>query len=114
MNVPNTARGMAAAGLIAVSACHSLDISNPNAPDNQKLLADPSAIEAIGGGTIRSWYNAYEGIEATGPLSTMSRSYAASWNNAQMRFYSSIDNPGDPNTTGYNPTATWHRGQASE
>src|SRR6185503_15542275 len=113
-------RGIAAAGAAFLAACNSLDIENPNAPDNQKLLADPNAIESIAGGTIRSWYNAYEGEEAVGPLSTMARSYAASWNNAQMRFYSSVDNPGTPvisaggATVGYNPTATWHRGQASE
>lgn len=119
MKFTNVIRGIAAAGAVFLSACNSLDIENPNAPDNQKLLADPNAIESIAGGTIRSWYNAYEGVEATGPLTTMARTYTASWNNAQMRFYSSIDNPGTPVitagvTTGYTPTATWHRGKGSE
>src|SRR5436190_2740459 len=120
MKLTRIVRGIATAGAAFLAACNSLDIENPNAPDNEKLLADPNAIESIAAGTIRSWYNAYEGEEAVGPLSTMARSYAASWNNAQMRFYSSVDNPGTPvisaggATVGYTPTATWHRGQASE
>ncbi|HJQ21104.1 MAG TPA: hypothetical protein VJ867_12215 [Gemmatimonadaceae bacterium] len=120
MKFTRVLRGVAAAGAAFLAACNSLDIENPNAPDNQKLLADPNAIESIAGGTLRSWYNAYEGVEATGPLTTMARTYSASWNNAQMRFYSSIDNPGTPvlnasgGTSGYTPTATWHRGNGAE
>ena len=71
MKLMTIARGMAAAGFLAAVGCHSLEVDNPNAPDNQKLLADPNAIEAIGAGSIRGWYNAYQGMEGGGPLSTM-------------------------------------------
>jgi hypothetical protein len=109
MTLSRIVRCMGAAGLVAAVSCNSLDVSNPNAPDNTKLLTDPNAVEALAGGALRTWFNSWEGLRGSGPLSTAARSYAASWNNAHMRYYSSVDNPGNPATTGYNPTATWFR-----
>ena len=92
-------------------SCHSLDITNPNAPDNKKLLSDPDALEAVAGGTIRTWANAWSTNRGDGPLTTMARTFSASWNNDHMRFYSSVDNAGDngSSTDAYNPSATWYR-----
>lgn len=109
MTVMRFVRGMAAAGALTGAACHSLDIENPNAPDNKKVLSDPVAVEAVGAGSLRVWTNAWLTNRGAGPLTTMSRSFSASWNNDHMRFYSSVDNPGNPATTGYNPTAQWFR-----
>jgi starch-binding outer membrane protein, SusD/RagB family len=102
--------GGSAALVFAVGACHSLEVENPNAPDNQKLLADPGGVEAVTAGTMRGWFNAWESFKGSGPPVTMARTFTSSWNNAHMRYYSGIDNPGDPATTGYTPTATWTRG----
>jgi hypothetical protein len=86
----------------ALSSCKSLEINNPNEPDAERALSDPSAVEAVAAGALRTWFNAWEGLTAAGPLSAMARSYSSSWNNANMNFYSSIDNPNDP-------SAQWHR-----
>jgi starch-binding outer membrane protein, SusD/RagB family len=93
-------RNSALAGLavIALSGCNSLEVENPNAPDARRALADPAALEAVAGGTMRSWYNTWSGMEAVGVLSTQARSYAASWNNFNMNFYSSIDLDGTRNS----------------
>lgn len=109
MNSRRIGRGMAAVALIASAACNSLDIQNPNAPDNKRILSDPDAVEAVAAGAIRTWFNAYETNRGAGPLTTAARTMSASWNNDHMRFYSSVDNPGNPATTGYTPTATWYR-----
>ncbi len=36
-----------------------------------RALADPAAIEAVAGDTLRSWFNTYDGMEGGGPLVTM-------------------------------------------
>jgi hypothetical protein len=88
-------------GALLLAGCNTLDVENPNAPDATRALADPAAIEAVAGGTLRSWFNTYDGMEGGGPLNTMARSYSASWNNYNMNFYSSIDADGTRNTRAY-------------
>jgi len=90
-----------AMGALLLAGCNSLQVENPNAPDASRALADPAAIEAVAGGTFRSWYNTWEGMEGGGPLVTMAQTYSASWNNFNMNFYSSIDADGTRNTRGY-------------
>ncbi len=77
--------------LIAVTAagCKSLDIQNPNAPDAVRALADPSALEAVASGSLRTWMNTYMTNPAT-VLCTQANSCSASWNNDNMRHYSDI------------------------
>ena len=96
-----------ALGVVAVLAalsgsCKSLEIENPNEPNAATALSDPAAVEAVAAGAMRTWFNAWEGLTAAGPLSTMARSYSSSWNNANMNFYSSVDN-------GSAPSAQWNR-----
>lgn len=91
----------AAAGAILLAGCNSLDVENPNAPDANRALADPAAIEAVAGGTLRTWFNTWDGMEGGGPLVTMAQTYSASWNNYNMNFYSSIDADGTRNTRPY-------------
>ena len=79
----------AAAVLVAVSACGDLNVENPNEPDAKRALSDPGAVEAIAGGTLRTWFNTHQSMEAAGALTTMADSYTASWNNYNMRIYSS-------------------------
>lgn len=90
-----------AMGAILLAGCNSLDVANPNAPDAKRALSDPAAIEAVAGGTLRSWFNTWDGMEGGGPLNTMAQAYSASWNNYNMNFYSSIDGDGTRNTRAY-------------
>lgn len=90
-----------AMGAMLLAGCNSLDVENPNAPDASRALADPAAIEAVAGGTMRTWFNTWDGMEGGGPLVTMAQTYSASWNNYNMNFYSSIDTDGTRNTRAY-------------
>jgi hypothetical protein len=114
MIVMRVVRGVGAAALLVVAAgCEDLAVENPNAPDNRRILSDPSAVEAVAAGSLRTWFNTWEGLRGMGPLTTQARTYSSSWNNAHMNFYSSVDNPGNPAAEGYNPTATWNRNTRS-
>ena len=86
-------RGLGATGLLALVSCSSLDVQNPNEPDLKRALADPSAIEAVGSGAMRTWFNAFTSLRGAGVLATQANSYSSSWNNGNLNFYSSIDNP---------------------
>lgn len=88
--------GLGAAALMATVSCNSLDVQNPNEPDLGRALADPTAIEAVGSGALRTWFNAYTSLRGAGVLVTQARSYSSSWNNGNLNFYSSIDNPTAP------------------
>ncbi|MFN2564386.1 MAG: hypothetical protein ABR499_05160 [Gemmatimonadaceae bacterium] len=110
MATMRVARGLGTVPLLALllTGCESLDVTNPNDPDRERALADPSAIEAVAAGTLRSWFNTYIGAEATGVLSTQAQTYSSSWNNHNMNFYSGIDNPPPPTGTETNPS-NWNR-----
>jgi hypothetical protein len=83
-------RGLGVVAAIALAGCKSLDIENPNEPSS-KILIDPSVLESVAAGTMRSWFNTYTALEGTGVLNTQARTLSASWNNGNMNFYSSID-----------------------
>jgi len=87
--------------VLASAGCNSLDVTNPNAPDAERALSDPAALEAIARGTIRSFFNVYNGLEAVGPLTTQAESHTASWNNFNMNFYSSLDVDGTRTSRGW-------------
>lgn len=85
-----------AALLGGVAGCKSLDVSNPNAPERERAFSDPATIVASAGGTIKTWVNfRFSSLGASGnagapmALSAMADSYTASWNNWNMRYYSS-------------------------
>ena len=79
---------------LLLAACGSLEVENPNQPDAKRALSDPAALEAVAGGTMRSWFNTYEGCEGNCVLVTQAQSFSASWNNWNMNFYSSYDADG--------------------
>jgi hypothetical protein len=89
-------RGFAAAACLAAVGCASLDIANPNEPNNKSALSDPNAIEAVGAGAIRTWFNAYTDLRGTGALVTQARSFSSSWNNGNLLTYNGVANPTDP------------------
>jgi hypothetical protein len=84
------------ATLVVAGGCNDLDVENPNAPDAKRALADPNAVEAVGAGALRTWLNQFNDLESSGVLSTQARTFSASWNNGNLNFYSSIDNPTAP------------------
>ncbi len=94
----NLTRAAALLGIGALGACKSLDVSNPNEPDAGRALADPAALEALAGGTLRTWFNTWSGMSAGGVLTTQAQSFSSSWNNFNMNFYSSLDADGTRNT----------------
>src|SRR5258708_9968613 len=51
-------RGLAAVTCFAAVGCASLDIANPNEPNNKSALADPTAIESVAAGAHRHPFNA--------------------------------------------------------
>src|SRR5947209_8290835 len=106
-------------GLVAtliLAGCGTLDVSNPNAPDSKRALADPGTIQAIAQGAMRGWYNTTQNMDPDGPLSVMSDSHVASWNNFQIRIYtgcttSPVDTCGT--TAGTYPRIEWQNNPAA-
>jgi len=98
MRITTFVRGLGLVAALAVTGCKSLDITNPNQPDAERALSDPAAIEAVTGGSVRIWFNTYEGLEGAGPLVTQAQTYSSSWNNFNMNFYSGLDLDGTRNS----------------
>ena len=107
MRMTTFVRGLGLAAALAVGACKSLDITNPNDPDAERALSDPAALEGLVGGSVQGWFNTFEGLEGTGPLVTQAQTYSSSWNNFNMDFYSGLDLDGTRNSRSWqnNPAA---------
>jgi hypothetical protein len=78
--------------LICAGGCDSLNIGNPNAPDSPRALSDPSTVQSIAVGALRTWYLTAQGdlgADAYPALTmvVMARSHVAAWNNYNIRFY---------------------------
>ena len=80
--------GFALAAAVATGGCQ-LDVSNPNAPDANRAFGDPAGLQQLLGGAFRTWVEARDGYYVM-PLTTQANNYTASWNNASIRFYSSV------------------------
>jgi hypothetical protein len=96
MNITRIIRGLGSAAFVVAAGCNSLDVQNPNEPDAKRALSDPATIEAVAAGAMRTWFNAYTSLRGAGVLETQARSYTSSWNNGNLNFYSSVDNPTAP------------------
>ncbi|HEV2672245.1 MAG TPA: hypothetical protein VGU74_14215 [Gemmatimonadales bacterium] len=69
-------------------AC-DLHVSNPNSPDATRAFSDPAGLDQLLSGAIRKWVDTRENYYIM-PLDAQANNYTASWNNAAMRFYSSV------------------------
>lgn len=78
---------LATAGLVA--GCN-LDFENPNAPDAERAFVDPSGLQQLLGGAFRTWVGTRGDYFGALPMTAMADNYTASWNNAAIRFYSSV------------------------
>ena len=72
-----------------VSASCNLNVENPNDPDKIRPLGQPSGLQQLLGGGVRTWVETRENYYVM-PLDAQADNYTASWNNAAMRFYSSV------------------------
>ncbi|HEY6092853.1 MAG TPA: RagB/SusD family nutrient uptake outer membrane protein [Gemmatimonadales bacterium] len=79
----------AALAAILVTASCNLHVENPNAPDAPRAFQDPAGLQQLLGGAFRTWVETRESYYVM-PLDAMADNYTASWNNAAMRFYSSV------------------------
>jgi len=78
--------------LICAAGCDTLNIGNPNAPDSPRALSDPSTVQSIAVGAVRTWYLTTQGDLGADAypaltLTVMARSHVAAWNNYNIRFY---------------------------
>ncbi|HET8713635.1 MAG TPA: hypothetical protein VFM23_08160, partial [Gemmatimonadales bacterium] len=74
--------------VIAMAAC-DLEVGNPNAPDAPRAFSDPAGLEQLISGALRTWVETRENYFII-PLNAQADNYTASWNNAAIRFYSSV------------------------
>lgn len=80
----------ALAAVLVVGGCGDLEIENPNAPDAKRAFVDPSGLTQLLGGAVRTWVETRGYYFGPMNLVTMADNYTASWNNAALRFYSSV------------------------
>jgi hypothetical protein len=74
--------------LVATGGC-DLSVDNPNAPDVPRVIQDPAGLEQLLTGALRTWVETRENYFIM-PLNAQADNYTASWNNAAIRFYSSV------------------------
>ena len=98
MKISHRGLWVSIAAAVAIAACGDLNVVNPNAPDARRALSDPSALEAVAGGTLHTWFTGYDGMMAVGPLSTLADTYSSSWNNYFMLYINSQDADGSRNS----------------
>lgn len=90
------------AALVA-TACN-LSVENPNAPDAPRAFVDPAGLQQLMGGAFRAWAETRGNYYVMG-LDAQADNYTASWNNAAMRFYSSVGSD-CPSRCGWNNSVT--------
>ena len=82
------------AGVVAaltVVGCKSLEVTNPNAPDAKRAFSDPGAVAGLITGAMRNWVFTRESLDGSLTLDGMADSYSASWNNWNLRYYTSYN-----------------------
>jgi len=91
------------AAVLVVGGCE-LDVENPNDPDAKRAFQDPAGLQQLLGGAMRTWVGT-RGDYYIMPLNMMADNYTASWNNAAIRFYSSVGSD-CPSRCGWTNSAT--------
>src|SRR5260221_2711239 len=82
------------AGVVAAlggTACKSLEVTNPNNPDAKRAFSDPGAVAGLVTGAMRNWVLTRESLDGSLTLDGMADSYSASWNNWNLRYYTSYN-----------------------
>lgn len=95
---------LAAVVTLVVGGC-DLNVSNPNAPDKTRALADPAGLAKLISGAFRNWVGTRGGYFGPLTMTAMADNYTASWNNAAIRYYNSVG-VDCPSRCGWNNSAT--------
>ncbi len=66
-----------------------MNTTNPNAPDTKRAFSTPEGLTQLLSGAIQTWVGTRDNYQVM-PLTAMADNYTASWNNAAIRFYSSV------------------------
>ena len=66
-----------------------MNTTNPNAPDTKRAFGTPEGLNQLMAGAIQNWVGTRDAYQVM-PLTAMADNYTASWNNAAIRFYSSV------------------------
>ncbi|MEZ4457364.1 MAG: hypothetical protein R2882_12575 [Gemmatimonadales bacterium] len=88
----NAVRWAGVLGLVASLGCKSLDVENPNEPDAARAFSDPGAVAGLITGGFKNWFNTHTEYNSSLLLNTMADGLTASWNNFNIRYYSSEGN----------------------
>ncbi len=80
---------VAALVVVTVTGACDLQVNNPNAPDAPRAFSDPAGLEQLLSGALRTWVETRENYFIMA-LNMQADNYTASWNNAAIRFYSSV------------------------
>jgi len=78
--------------VIGTAGCKSLEVTNPNAPDAERAFSDPGAVAGLVTGAMRNWVQTRETYDGALVLSAVADAYTASWNNFNLRYYTSYGN----------------------
>jgi hypothetical protein len=79
-----------AALIVVLLAGCNLEVENPNAPDVRRAFSDPAGLEQLLAGGLREWTITRGDYFGPLTMTAMADNYTASWNNAALRFYSSV------------------------
>ena len=71
------------------AGCKSLDVQNPNSPDADRAFSDPGAVAGLVTGAMRGWVQTRQSKDGSLLLSAMADAYSSSWNNYNLRYYTS-------------------------
>ncbi|MGE3617278.1 MAG: hypothetical protein AB7L66_15510, partial [Gemmatimonadales bacterium] len=88
----NAVRWAGVLGLVASMGCKSLDVENPNEPDAARAFSDPGAVAGLITGGFKNWFNTHTEYNGSLLLNTMADGLTASWNNFNIRYYTSEGN----------------------
>jgi len=88
-----------------VSGGCNLDVQNLNEPDAPRAFSEPAGLQQLVGGAFRTWVETRGDYFGALPMTAMADNYTASWNNAAIRFYSSVGAE-CPSRCGWNNSAT--------
>jgi len=82
------------AAIVAImgTGCKSLEVVNPNAPDAARAFSDPGAVQGLVTGAVRNWVQIRTNYDGALVATAMADSYSASWNNFNLRYYTSYGN----------------------
>lgn len=83
---------LAAVAVLFTAGCKSLEVINPNAPDAERAFSDPGAVAGLVTGAMRNWVQTRENYDGALVLSAMADGFTASWNNFNLRYYTSVGN----------------------